>query len=587
MKTLKLFNAVLQKNSAEKPFVSEQGFVIDSGAIWAKNSIINYYTSEQLNGNDLNKTFHKAWEKIKNSTRYELLKDQIQHYISTYGSNFNDEIYIPDETLNIPELKLTYKVIKAYTSSELIKKCLDLFSSGIALKEETINDLLSILVDELGYTFTGKEVIRNKEATVKIADLYGVYPNNTLDFFRYIIYRSTGQSLLIKSDDLISQIKSTNFNPTAQFNKFGLDKLAAIFNRFKPLFLAFKDQCPKTINKISKLSKTKHKPLIQNPLNNVTNNFIDSDDYHWLDNATIFALFKALSACYSRIKGQDSFVYRIRNGKSWATEKTTSPVAKHNFNILLHYLKDRFDLTGKKIFLPKDIKFALPTSEKMFVGNIPTGTRFYGKKLAIGVYWENSWGANDLDLSGLNIGGKIGWNSEYNQNSGSLMYSGDITNAPNGAVEYLYANTGLDAPTLVKNNVYSGCSECGYKIIIGKGDKVSRQYMMDPNNLFVDIKCNSVQKETILGIFIPKKSKQCFVLLNFGAGHSRVSGNSEISKIATKALYQQWNKSYTFNKFVKLIGAEIVENSDQADYDFSLQKLEKDSFIKIFNNEKA
>jgi len=39
---------------------------------------------------------------------------------------------------------------------------------------------------------------------------------------------------------------------------------AEIFNRFKPLFLAFKTKCPKTINKISKLSKTYHKPLVSN-----------------------------------------------------------------------------------------------------------------------------------------------------------------------------------------------------------------------------------------------------------------------------------------------------------------------------------
>jgi len=583
MKTLKLFNAVISKKQSEKLFVSDQGFIIEPDAIWAKDRITYYYTTEQLNGNDLNKTFHKSWAKIKNSTRSELLIDQMLHYISTYGSDFKDEIYIPDEILNIPGLKITYKVIKAYTKEEMISKCLSILKSGIALKEETINDLITVLVDELSYAFTGNEGIKNKEAIIKIADLYGILPTDIMEFFRYIIYRATGQSLLIKSNDLISEVKETNFNPAAQFNEFGLDRLASIFNRFKPLFLAFKNQCPKTINKIAKLSKTNHKPLIQNPLNNVTNSVLNNNDFHWLDNATPFALFKALSACYSRKNGQNSFVYRIRNCKSWTQENKASTIAVlYNFDILIEYLKKRFDLTGKKIFIPENVKFALPTSEKMFVGNIPTGTRFYGEKLAVGIYWENSWGANDLDLSGINIGGKIGWNSMYNQNKGNLMFSGDITSAPGGAVEYLYANKGLGVPTLIQNNVYYGDDESGYKIIIGKGDKVSRDYMMNPNNLFAEIKCKSVQKDTILGILIPKKEMQCFVLLNFGAGHSRVSGNSEISNIATKALYQQWNKPYTFNKLVKLIGAEIVDSPELSDYDFSLPKLEKDSFTKIF-----
>jgi len=582
MKTLKLFNAVLAKATNAKLFISEDGFVIEPSAVWAKDRILDYYRKEKLSGNDLNKTFHKSWKKIKTSSRFELLLEQIQHYISTYGSNFQDEIYIPDEILNIPETKIVFKVIRGYSKKELIGKCLSLLKSGMALKEETINDILSVLVEDLGYNFTGDEGIKNKEAIVKIADLYGVLPKDTMQFFRYIIYRVTGQSLLIKSKDVIDQIKNTNFNPTVQFNSFGLEKLAENFNRFKPLFLAFKKQCPKTINKISKLSKTYHKPLVQNPLNLVTSVLLTDKEKHWLDNATPYALFKALSACYSRMNGQDSFVYRIRNGKSWVQENETTPVNKKNYKFILEYLKDRFNLSGKKIFLPEDIKFALPTSEKMFVGNIPTGTRFYGEKLAVGVYWENSWGAHDLDLSGINIGGKVGWNSAYNQAYGSLMYSGDITSAPNGAVEYLYTRNGLESPTLVQNNVYSGAADCSYKIIIGKGDKISKEYMMNPNNLFAEIKCNSVQKQTILGIIIPKKEKQCFVLLNFGAGHTRVSGNNKYSDIATKALYQQWNKPYTLNKLLYLLGSELVNEPGLADYDFSLDKLEKDSFIKLF-----
>ncbi|MEW4923424.1 hypothetical protein [Algibacter sp. 2305UL17-15] len=611
MKTLKLFNAVIAKTSNEKPYISDDGFIIAPNALLAKDRIIAYFENEKLTGNDLNKTFHKSWSKIKFSSRCELLIDQITHYISTYGSDFQDEVYIPEETLNIPELKLTYKVIKGYAVDEMTQKCLALLQSGMALKEDTVDDLITVLVDELGYTFTGKENIRNKEAIVKLAELYNIYPENAVEFFRYIIYRTTDTTLLIKNDELIELIKNSSYNPTQAFNSFGLEKLAEIFNRYKPLFLAFKNKAPKTVNKISKQSKTYHKPLVSNPLNDVTNALITNKETHWLDNATPFALFKALSACYTRKEGQDAFLYRIRNGKSWvkSSETTTidnknnqflnyikrkfgadenivevseNEVFKKNYKFILNYMKQRFDLTGKTIFVPKNIKYALPTSEKMYVGNIPTGTRFYGEKLAVGIYWEDAWGARDLDLSGLNIAGKIGWNARYNQQKGNLMYSGDITSAPKGAVEYLYANKGLNAPTLVQNNVYSGTSDCGYKIIIGQGDAISKDYMINPNNLFADIKCESVQKQTILGMLIPKKDKQCFVLLNFGAGHTRVSGNSEVSNLATKALYQQWNKPLSFDKLVTFLGAELIENKAEADYDFSLENLEKDSFLKPF-----
>lgn len=582
MKTLKLFNAVIARQSSEKPFVSEDGFIIEPNALWAKDRILDYYLREKLNGNDLNKTFHKSWAKIKNSSRFELLIEQILHYVSTYGSDFKDEVYIPDEVLDIPDLKLVYRVIRGYSKDEMQSKCLALLHSGIAMKEDTVNDVLAVLVDELGYVFTGDEKIKNKEAVVKIADLYGVLPKDTMEFFRYILYRATGQSLLIKNKTMVEAIKATNYNPSAQFNKFGLEKLATIFNRFKPLFLAFKPQCAKTINKIAKLSKEYHKPLVTNPLNMVTSAYLKSDDIHWLDNATPYALFKALSACYTRMNGQSDFVYRIRNGKSWIRESDSIGDYSVNYDFLIRYLKERFNLTDKKIFFPEDVKYALPTSEKMFIGNIPTGTRFYGKKLAVGVYWENEWGARDIDLSGLNESGKVGWNSRYNQDEGSLMYSGDITSAPSGAVEYLYANKRLKEATLIQSNVYSGEDKSGYKIIVGRGDKVSKEYMMNPNNLFAEIKCNSVQKQTILGIITPKKDEQCFVLLNFGAGQVRVSGSNKWSVLATKALFQQWSKPLSFNKLVVALGAQIVDKREDADYDLSLDKLERDSFTKIF-----
>lgn len=582
MKTLKLFYTVLAKESSEKPFISDDGFVIDSNAIWAKKEIIKYFSKEKLSGKDLNATFHKSWKTIKYSTRNQLLVEQVLHYISTYGSNFQDEIYIPNEILNIPDAKLSFKVIKGISKDEMIEKCLNLLNSGIALQEETIDDVFSILIDELDYKFTGNENIKNKEAIAKIADLFHIYPENPVEFFRYIIYKSAQTTLLIKNDEVISAIKESKFNPSQAFKDFGLEKMAEIFNRFKPLFLAFKNKCPKTINAISKLSKKHHKPLVSNPLNDATNQILTENDLHWLENATPFALFKALSACYNRMNGQDTFAYRIRNGKSWVQKDVVKNVNKKNYDFILQFLKSKFDFTNLKIYIPEEVKYALPTSEKMFVGNIPTGTRFYGKKLAIGIYWEDSWGAHDLDLSGLNIGGKIGWNSSYKQDEGNLMYSGDMTSAPNGAVEYLYANKGLNYPTLILNSIYSGDSNCDYKIIVGKGEKISKEYMMNPNAVFAEIKCKSVQRQTVLGMLLPKNDKQCFVLLNFGAGQSRVSGTSKLSTLATTALYQQWNRPLTFNKLVSELGAHLVYYKDGVDYDFSLENLEKDSFIKLF-----
>jgi hypothetical protein len=585
MKTLKLFNAVLAKDSNVRPFMSLEGFIIEPSAMWAKDEILKYYKEEKLSGNDLNKTFHKSWEKIQSSSRFELLIEQLTHYISTYGSNFGSEAYIPNEVLEVPDVELVFKVIKGYSKEEMTKKCLNLLKSGIALTEETVDDIISVLVDTLDYTFTGNENFKNKEVIAKIADQYGIYPKDPVEFFRYVFYKTTGETLLIKNESAISAIERSSYNPTLDFKKFGLERLSEIFNRFKPLFLAYKNRAPKTINRISKLSKRYHKPMVTNPLNLATSSRLTKEDLHWLDNATPFALFKALSACYTRINNQDTFVYRIRNGKSWATESNKSfnnPVVHDNYDFIISYMKDRLNLKGKKFFIPHDVKYGLPTSEKMFVGNIPTGTKFYGEKLAVGIYWENSWGANDLDLSGLNIGGKVGWNSSYSQRGG-LMFSGDIVDAPNGAVEYLYANKGLSAPTLVLNNVFRGNSVSGFKVIIGKGSDIDKKYMMDPNKLLAEMKTETVGKQTALGIMIPEVEQQSFILLNFGSGSSSVSLNANTSKLLTKGLYQQWKNPLSLNELLVELGATLTDYKEEEGItDLSLDTLEKDTLIKIF-----
>ena len=593
--TLELFNAVIAKPEYKnRPYVDNTyGLIIPAGARYAKNDIIAFARDSKLSGEDLNKTFYNSWNTIKTSSRFELYLDQISHYLSTYGTNFRGEMYIPRTVVELPNVKLKYKVIDALSKSEMIERALDLLRSGMALKSETLTDVLS-LVDNLGYTFTGNEGIRNKEAIVMIADRFAVYPESAEEILRYIVFKATGETLLIKNGKTIAALKASSFNPAYVFNKVGYEKMATIFNRYKPLFLAFKPKCGSVINKISKLSKTHHKPMVQNPLNLVTSRKLKKSELHWLDNATPYALFKALSALHNRIEGQTTFAFKVRNGKSYMKDLPTDSanviIWKKNFSRILKFLKEKFDFSDKLFHIPEKIEYALPTSEKLFVGNIPTGTKFTANKLAAGIYWKNSWGASDLDLSGMNVGGKVGWNSAYRQGQ-SLFYSGDITNAPNGAVEYLQVKHHLSAPTLVMNNVYSGSAESGYKIVVGKGANVSKDYMMNPNKVWAEIKCNSIQKQTILGMMIPNDDQTVsFMIMNMGAGNAHVSGSSNTTNLATKALFQEWKNPYSFNTLVAELGGTIIntlddvteENIDSV-VDLTVNALAKDTFTKLFS----
>ena len=587
--TLKLFNSVPAKTAAEKPkVIFDEGIVIAPEACWAEDDIVKHYGSHRLSGEALNKTYHKTWQEVKGHNGFLNLVENIMGFVNALGGKLKDEVEVPNDVIGIDDITLKFKVVDALTIQEIGQSTIAMLESGIALKSETVADLIEVL-ELTNYQFTGKEKIRNKEATVLIADKFGHYPTDPVEALRYAVYKATGSTMLIKSAGEIERIKESDYDPTDVFKYAGEDRMAEIFNRFKPIFLAFKRTNTKqTINRISKLSKAKHKPLPVNALSTATSKMIEDSDMHWLENATVFSLFKALSACHSRLLGQDIFAYHVRNGKGWYKEgesKTSTRVLQHNFDLIVSTIEKRVQAEGRKVFIPKGIRYGLPTSEKMFVGNVPVGTKFTDSMLAAGIYWENSWGATDLDLSTIDASGvKVGWNSSYWGQDDDILYSGDITNAPDGAVEYMHVKKGLKYPVLLLNNVYSGEEDCDYKIVVGQGEDVSRKTMMDPNKVWVEEMAQSVKRQTILGMFLPEEDDEVsFVILNTATGNVNVSSGSEHSVKFNQALAQQYEKSLTLNDLLENIGFELTDTVDDATIDLSLDNLDRNTFIDLFS----
>jgi hypothetical protein len=264
--SLKLFNAVPKGPSMEvdPQKTLEYGVMLDRHAVYASKEILNYFKKNKLSAEQLNATFHKSWKVIKNSSRLELWMHQILHYMTTYGTNHeSDYIYFPAETLEIPELtKIPLTLIRGLEKEALIEKCLNLLRSGIALDEETVDAVLELLAG-LNYEFKSVDEIKNKEALVKIIAQTGVYPTHASEFLRYLVYRATESTLLIKSKEVIDAIKKAQLDFSKDLQTFGLKQCAEIFNRFKPIWLAFKSNKANVplINEISRLSKRYHKPL--------------------------------------------------------------------------------------------------------------------------------------------------------------------------------------------------------------------------------------------------------------------------------------------------------------------------------------
>ncbi|MGH1363685.1 MAG: hypothetical protein ACRBF0_09020 [Calditrichia bacterium] len=587
---LKLFSAVPKNTSQATSFETslKYGVIVDRHASYAQAEILNYFVKNKLSAEQLNATFHKSWQVIENSSRQELFVHQILHYLTTYGTDFTSEfVYFPAEHLSLPKAtKIPLRVVRGIESAELINMALDMLSSGIALDEITLDDLLDLL-DALDYKFTSVSHIKNKEASVKVISRTGIYPDSPVEFLRFLVYLSTGTTLLIKNDETIKAIKESELPIAEHVAAFGLKKCAEIFNRFKPLWLSFKTNRTNraAINEINRLAKRHHKPMPVDVLNSVTSiSYSTTEVLEALQQVNNFRKIRLLNALNIRLNAADTFLYRIRNGKSFSKEKHTNKSALYYrtmFNLVYENLLDSLDLAGKKVAYPENIDYALPVSEKMFVGNFPVGTKITSENLASGIYWENKWGANDLDLSALQLSGKVGWNSVFK--SKGLLYSGDITDAPNGATELLYTKKNLPNPALSIANIYSGTLGCKFKIIIGSAPRVRENYMFDPNELILEAESTMKGSQQILGLFLPEEGNTVsFVIINTVFGSMSVSSNSIHNQNARKALYFQYASPISMRKLLTDAGAILVSD-EKSEINLMPHHLSKSTIVTIFS----
>lgn len=585
----------------------EYGIVIAPGAVWLKNQIMKYLRENKLSGSDLNKSFHKSWNKIWNSSELELLAHQVLHYLSTYGLqafglDSPDLIYIPNEELNLPE-QVTFKVIRDVPQEEIIARCLKLLESGTALKSETIYSIFDLL-EGLGYAWTGDEVIKNREALVVRADRLGILPKDGDNLFRYLFYKATGETLIVKNKKTYEALKKSAYKIPV-LSQDQIIELAKSYNRRKPLWVkgfkrALNSNRP-IVNKIARYSKAYHKPMKPSVLATLTSTIYSPAQVRQsAEKASIMQIAKAVNALRIYTSEVESRYYKIRNGKGFSNIKPAS-IPKDQMKIyemeLMRVLRSRVKET--KVYCPKGIDYALPVSEKQFSSNVPKGTCIEilpgDPSLLVGVYWEGY--RSDLDLSAVSSTIKVGWNTSYSK--GGFTRSGDVTSASNGATEWLYANPKeIRNLFLVTLNDYRRRHEVGspYKIMVATSEDttiVTRneipKYICDPNKLVFELDTTLPQTQTLVGLVIPNPPKDSsrdnsngikFYLVDQGMPGGCVSSYSPSSRIIQESLFVSYA---TQLRLSDLITVETdPDKKEECDVDLSPDNLAKDTIINLF-----
>lgn len=254
MSTIKLFGKAFKQEGLPISTVNHKamplGYIVHPDC--CGREVWNFLETQKINHNA---TFYKEWQDVTSKTRWELLIDQVIHYASTYGTDFEGEPYVPNEApINIDYTK--FKLILPITRDEAIERC-EKMLGGMALKQETIEQILSVF--KQCQHVPNLDLIKNKEALMFICVNQGIVPNDPVEMVRFIVYLATGKTLLIKDKATLEEIQRSNID----ISKFNLEKLSTVFFRFKPIFLALKHNKVRnssTVNRLRKLAEKNHVP---------------------------------------------------------------------------------------------------------------------------------------------------------------------------------------------------------------------------------------------------------------------------------------------------------------------------------------
>jgi len=562
-----------------------------------------------------NKHLHTTWEKIASAPLDTLIAEQLMHYFSTYGMEFLTgkaapmlpaEKCLPEWARPEKTNKFTVIRLVSYETAKklFIEKMTSVLKPAYA-ETNVIEKILEIYKERNEFPDINLKDIKSFEIMAKYCVLGNITPNDPQTFLRCVIYVATGTSMLIKNDTTIEWIKNraNQTGVTEMFKKADLVALSSIFLRYKPLFLAFKankDVAP-IINKIRRLAVDNHRPLpdvtVANAMNLVTQNRL-TDVADLLNKMTLRNAVKLYNYGLNAMSDNEDVIYNIRNGKTYTTDrKTDKHCAETLRNMALTAIMSKLDgkFKGKTFYVPANVDYKIPVSEKQMLGNIPYGTTIFAEgdheALCISIAWNNyNDTRTDIDLHLNSVNGSFGWNSNYrsddleDSNFGScgIMYSGDMTDATNGATESFRVNVNSNALYLASVHLYSGEKECPYKVFLSAADdfRTKDKGMVEIDKaLSAPIKLDFKQSiaQTIGYLY-----GNTFTFYG-GCLTNNIVPNRNLYVKALNAIMNRCRNMMSLTDFIKYGGGKIVTQPSNDAIDFSPENVLSQSFFDLID----
>ncbi|MEU7478962.1 hypothetical protein AB0A63_23455 [Lentzea sp. NPDC042327] len=181
-------------------------------------------------------------------------------------------------------------------------------------------------------------------------------------------------------------------------------------------------------------------------------------------------LCSVLEHLQNREKPDAARVFANRNGRAWVTDDVRPPLASPVVGALVDVLEDelvrRLPGVSELRVAPEALDVVLPLSGKASEEGfnvLPRGSKAWleGDLLRFFAYWRQKGQRTDYDLSAVLLNaafdfkGQVSWTSHHGDGA---YYSGDLTEAPDGATEFIdVPHSAITAKYVVPQvNIYDG-----------------------------------------------------------------------------------------------------------------------------------
>lgn len=511
-------------------------------------------------------------EERKTASVRDLVSKQILHYIEVYGLGqpglFNLEVTNGSV--------VTIRYFRAVTVDELSELVQKLLYTNAPVKD--VESLVNIIREyRIAYDI---DSVANNELRVALFDVNNDFFSNGDDAVRYICYKATGSTLLIKSKEVIQAVKNAEI-PAKFFENHDI-VLSRVFNRHKPLILACKNAKNRTvINLIGRYSKQFHVPVVEG----INKRFIAAALFGQIDvEKTLKTIgirdkFKYLNLLEYKKLQNDADVFIVRNGKMHLeTGRFKFDIYEINQLIvkIIESLSDDLEhLRTQNILLDTNVDYGLPISRKQTLGRLPFGTaiKVGADQISSGIYWHENGGASDLDLSTIDTeGNRVGWGQISGYNDAVITFSGDVTSAHNGAMEFMTSPSKKALTYGLFVNIFRGDQNSEFELVVGSNANTSKRWI---DKCVVREKAKLESSGNLIGFV--KNGR--FIVYSGRLNGGRISGGEKTKAIVARATSNFW----TVQQVLALLDVDFdTERQEGVTYDhdltydqFSFDQLER------------